>query len=100
MRVFTFLSAKAGLPSSETTIAEVLKDTGYATALVGKKKSKLVILINLVQSCHYVFVVKSLTSLSPWSALWRPQPSPTESTSWLPVGLNSIVTEHAKRLNR
>ncbi|XP_071784301.1 steryl-sulfatase-like [Asterias amurensis] len=36
MRVFTFLSAKAGLPSSETTIAEVLKAIGYSTALVGK----------------------------------------------------------------
>nr|XP_054758185.1 steryl-sulfatase-like [Lytechinus pictus] len=36
MRVISFISAPAGLPSNETTIAEVAKDVGYSTALIGK----------------------------------------------------------------
>ena len=36
MRVISFISAPAGLPSNETTIAEMVKDVGYSTALVGK----------------------------------------------------------------
>ncbi len=36
VRVFLFSSSRGGLPSNETTVAELLKGSGYATALIGK----------------------------------------------------------------
>ena len=35
MRVVPFISAKSGLPSNETTYAELLQNAGYKTALIG-----------------------------------------------------------------